>query len=89
VVCPWVAYGSSKYKEPISNNQYPSFNDQENWSEIRERIIRRDKQCTRCGDVLKLEVDHIVEVQHGGLPVDENLRTLCAVCHKGKKIWST
>ena len=62
--------------------------DHESWASIRARILRRDRECKRCGDVLQLEVDHIIEVQHGGLPTDDNLRALCKVCHKTKAIWS-
>jgi len=86
VLRPWRWHGKGKIKWTESEFHYPMFKH-ESWAEIRERIIRRDKKCTRCGDVLKLEVDHITDVQHGGRPVNENLRTLCAVCHKGKSIW--
>jgi len=32
----------------------------------------------------RLDVDHTVEVQDGGLSVMDNLRTLCWICHKVK-----
>lgn len=63
--------------------------DHESWQSIRARVLRRDRECKRCGDVLQLEVDHIVEVQHGGLPTDDNLRVLCNACHKTKKFWES
>lgn len=62
--------------------------DHESWASIRARVLRRDRECQRCGDVLQLEVDHIIDVQYGGLPTDDNLRALCKVCHKTKAIWS-
>lgn len=60
------------------------------WSICRKRIIKRDKfQCVNCGASAQrspfavLEVDHIVPVCEGGRLCDpENLRTLCAACHK-------
>lgn len=59
----------------------------ESWDEIRRRIIRRDcGKCVKCGDVIKLEVDHINPVSDGGIPVDGNLRTLCVGCHRKRKV---
>ena len=87
VLRPWRYWGKGKHKDDMLH--YPLHEQKESWSEIRERILRRDKKCVRCGDVVRMEVDHIVEVQNGGIPTDDNLRALCAVCHKGKRIWST
>lgn len=82
VLLRWVWNGKTGEGFPVPCFEHAA------WYQIRSRILRRDGKCVRCGDVLKLEVDHIVEVQNGGRPVDENLRTLCAVCHKGKKLWA-
>jgi len=87
VLRPWRYWGDGKHKNDAMH--HPVHKQEESWREIRERILRRDKKCVRCGDVVKMEVDHIVEVQYGGLPTDDNLRTLCKVCHNGKRIWST
>lgn len=61
------------------------------WRYIRRQVRRRDRYtCVLCGRGHKtgfygtLEVDHIVEVQDGGLSTMENLRTLCWICHKAK-----
>jgi hypothetical protein len=86
VLRPWRYYGDGKHKNDMVH--HPIHNHSETWSDIRKRILRRDKKCVRCGDVLRLEVDHIIDVQNGGRPTDDNLRTLCKVCHKGKSIWS-
>lgn len=83
----WRYRGEGKYKN--FDSHHPIYRQLETWGTIRERILRRDKACVRCGDVVRLEVDHIIDVQNGGLPVDSNLRVLCGVCHKGKHIWST
>jgi 5-methylcytosine-specific restriction protein A len=49
-----------------------------------ERIRRRDGHtCRRCG-LHGHEVDHIINVKSGGLDVDENLETLCRICHRAK-----
>ena len=87
VLRPWKYCGKGKHRNDAVH--HPIHKHDETWSEIRERILRRDQKCVRCGDVLRLEVDHIVDVQNGGRPTDDNLRTLCKVCHKGKNIWST
>jgi hypothetical protein len=85
---PWRYFGCGKFKEQeVGDLHHPIHHQDESWAQIRERILRRDKSCARCGDVLRLEVDHIIEVQDGGLPTDNNLRVLCKVCHNGKSIW--
>ena len=56
------------------------------WPRIRRKVLRRDKyRCQICGNRGN-EVDHIIEIQDGGLSVMENLRTLCHNCHK-RKTW--
>lgn len=57
----------------------------------RERILRRDayrcRQCGRGPDTHKriwLEVDHVQPVSEGGSNRDENLRTLCNLCHTAR-----
>ena len=86
VLRDWRYVGEGRFRN--YEVHHPIHSQVESWSDIRERIIRRDQKCVRCGDVLKLEVDHIKEVQEGGLPEDGNLQTLCKVCHKGKRIWN-
>ena len=59
------------------------------WPAIRKRILTRDNwQCQRCGRVLadryEAQVDHITPRREGGDNSDENLQSLCLVCH-GKK----
>lgn len=86
VLRPWRYKGRGFFRN--ERNPHPEHEQPESWSEIRMRILRRDRACVRCGDIMRLEVDHIIEVQHGGVPTDDNLRALCKVCHKGKAIWS-
>jgi 5-methylcytosine-specific restriction endonuclease McrA len=60
--------------------------------EVRWRVLRRDRyRCVVCGKSpaldggVELEVDHIVPVARGGGNGEENLRTLCGACNRGKK----
>jgi hypothetical protein len=54
------------------------------WAEIRASVIQRDDGCClACGTSSNLEVDHIEPVCDGGLPIEENLQTLCQQCHRG------
>lgn len=48
----------------------------------RERILKRDKKCVICGNSSHLEVHHILAIYLGGDESEENLITLCKVCHK-------
>lgn len=82
----WKWKGRGKHLNPLLH--HPVFRQKETWAQIRVRIIKRDGRCVRCGHVGKFEIDHIQEVQEGGLPVDSNLRTLCVPCHQEKRVWS-
>jgi hypothetical protein len=93
VLKKWKVWGEGKFLASYKDwtgkkyTEHP-VHDHESWQEIRERIIRRDRGCVRCGDILNLEVDHVCEVQDGGRPDDENLRTLCRKCHAAKSLWT-
>lgn len=74
-------YGSTQELVEPPDAKYP-----DTWSVIRARVFERDgKRCTVCDSTHRLEVDHIVPVAEGGLPNDDNLRTLCARCHAGRR----
>lgn len=89
VLGPWrgrvlqdVRAGEKRGQHPMMG--HPALN-QEKWGSIRERILRRDGgRCRICGDVVKVQVDHIFSVQRGGLPTDDNLQSLCLGCHVKK-----
>lgn len=57
---------------------------------MRFEVMQRDGfSCRACGrnartDGVKLHVDHIKPILHGGLTVIENLQTLCEDCNLGK-----
>lgn len=57
---------------------------------LRYDILERDGfKCILCGrtaleDGIKLHVDHIQPIRHGGKTIPENLRTLCQDCNLGK-----
>lgn len=53
------------------------------WAEIKYETHERDGwRCTECGSAQKLECHHVYPVREGGLPVLENLTTLCKECHQ-------
>ena len=58
---------------------------------LRYEILRRDGfRCVQCGksaeeDGVKLEIDHKIPVNMGGLTDYSNLQTLCRLCNQGKK----
>ncbi|MEA2839719.1 MAG: 5-methylcytosine-specific restriction enzyme [Methylobacteriaceae bacterium] len=56
---------------------------------VRWKVFKRDGfKCVVCGrtatDDVRLEVDHIHPVSHGGDDSETNLRTLCNLCNAGK-----
>lgn len=56
--------------------------EQESWWDLRKQVLLRDSsKCTQCESTEALEVHHIQAVCEGGLPITENLITLCKPCH--------
>lgn len=55
----------------------------EQWTTTRKRIMRRDgRKCqAACDHTDLLTVHHIIPRREGGQSNDENLTTLCALCH--------
>lgn len=53
----------------------------DNWRDIRDAIIERDKVCYRCLGVEKLTAHHIIPRSEEGGNNPENLITLCVKCH--------
>jgi len=53
------------------------------WEAIRFRALSRANwRCRQCGRAGRLEVHHVVPLEHGGAPYAmENLRVLCRSCH--------
>ena len=50
---------------------------------LRQEILRRDHwKCQLCGAMTKLEVHHQQFRSHSGEDVEENLITLCQICHR-------
>jgi 5-methylcytosine-specific restriction endonuclease McrA len=49
---------------------------------LRQQILRRDNwRCQSCGTTANLEVHHLQFRSHSGPDSEENLITLCRVCH--------
>lgn len=52
---------------------------------LRFQVLSRDKfKCVYCGNIEKLEVDHVIPLSKGGKTIKENLQTLCYECNRGK-----
>ena len=53
------------------------------WQCARRIVLQRDGyRCQSCGKAGRLEVDHVIPLQHGGHPTaPDNLQTLCRQCH--------
>jgi 5-methylcytosine-specific restriction endonuclease McrA len=50
--------------------------------QLRQQVLRRDNwRCQACGTMSNLEVHHKAFCSHSGDDSEENLITLCAVCH--------
>ena len=65
-------------------------------SKLRYAVLQRDNStCQRCGANIyntpnvKLDVDHKIPVELGGLTVIDNLWTLCSNCNGGKQAFFT
>ena len=62
------------------------------WSELRERVLKRDGKCVKCNipveairdqHLVRFEVHHIKPISEGGNEFDpDNCITLCYDCHK-------
>ena len=52
------------------------------FKKVRRKILSRDKEkCTLCGEKRTLEVHHIISRANGGTNDENNLITLCRLCH--------
>ncbi|HUG08483.1 MAG TPA: HNH endonuclease signature motif containing protein [Acidimicrobiia bacterium] len=73
-------WGKYKAKHPDRAANYQS----EGWRRLRDRVLREEPNCRRCG-APSSDVDHIVPLADGGGFFDrENLQALCHPCHKVK-----
>jgi 5-methylcytosine-specific restriction endonuclease McrA len=56
--------------------------DRELYDQLREKVLRRDGwRCQSCGSRSNLEVHHKEFRGQGGNDSEQNLITLCFVCH--------
>ena len=54
------------------------------WQKLRLRILLANPFCVQCGRPAS-QVDHILAIEEGGAPFDEdNLQALCPRCHSAK-----
>jgi len=73
--------GDRKFEIPPQMRQHlPA-----SWAGMRAQVFARDNHaCVLCRSAGELHCDHILEVRNGGLPTLDNLRTLCAPCHRAR-----
>ena len=66
----------------IITKQAPIRLEEESYRELRKQILRRDGwRCQLCGSMTNLEVHHQQFRSHSGPDQEENLITLCFICH--------
>lgn len=58
----------------------------QDWAQVRERVLKRDRGCVQCGvKTGSFEVHHVKPISEGGMEFDiTNCVTLCYTCHKEK-----
>ena len=57
------------------------------YQRLRKKILKRNPLCAVCAVSPATEVDHIIPLQFGGDPLDQdNLQGLCSPCH-WEKTW--
>ena len=79
IILPWRSHNLTRQISP------PRFVLPESWNAMRQHVFERDGHaCVFCGSVDDLQCDHIREVRKGGRPEMDNLRTLCAPCHRAR-----
>jgi len=67
---------------PIGPKSVPLRLDPVSYENLRQRVLRRDGwRCQSCGTMANLEVHHQRFRSHSGEDSEENLITICAVCH--------
>lgn len=78
------SHGYNSYAE-MPNVPNPDYRGHR-WTEIRTRIIERDKnKCRLCGEKQRLQVHHIVPWRQTKDNSSSNLITLCISCHQSIK----
>jgi 5-methylcytosine-specific restriction endonuclease McrA len=56
--------------------------DPAEYESLRQQVLRRDRwRCQSCGAMVNLEVHHREFRSHSGHDSEENLITLCSICH--------
>jgi 5-methylcytosine-specific restriction endonuclease McrA len=56
--------------------------NRENYLTLKREIIERDRwRCQFCGSTENLQVHHLTFRSHMGSDSEQNLITLCAICH--------
>jgi 5-methylcytosine-specific restriction endonuclease McrA len=67
---------------PMRPETSPLRLDPQLYERLRQQVLRRDGwRCQSCGAMSNLEVHHKQFRSHSGHDSEENLITLCSICH--------
>jgi 5-methylcytosine-specific restriction endonuclease McrA len=57
--------------------------DSASYSELHRQVLERDGwRCQACGNLRNLQVHHLNKRSQSGSDAEQNLITLCALCHE-------
>lgn len=78
-----------RYEPPGAECRYGQGRGGRPWRRRRERVLVRDSYlCQPCLSegrlTLATAVDHIIPLSRGGTDADDNLQSICGVCHARK-----
>lgn len=87
---PWLSQPAPKRKTTESGIDVSKIRNSRRWRDkVRPQKLLRDPMCEVCLKKDKLieavEVDHIIPLEQGGAPFeDDNLQSICKRCHGAK-----
>ena len=64
---------------------YPRYGDysRQSWRKTRTAMLEYNPYCVVCGAPANT-VDHIIPIRRGGTDDEDNLQSMCSVCHSRK-----
>jgi 5-methylcytosine-specific restriction endonuclease McrA len=67
----------------VRQRRPPLRKDPEAWARLRLEILKRDRwRCQNCGSMTNLDVHHLRRRSNLGNDAEDNLITLCRICHR-------
>jgi len=82
-------FRKQKQKAAFDYKERNRFYQRVDWKKARAAHLQSEPLCRSCRAIGKLVaaiiVDHIVQIEHGGAPLDDaNLQSMCKPCHNSK-----